>query len=110
MVTVINVQIYRAKNGKSPFSDWLKKLGKTTQAIIDARIARVRAGNFGDSKHIKNSKGLFELRIDLGPGYRVYYGLHGNDLVILLCGGDKTSQDRDIEKAKTYWIEYINHF
>jgi putative addiction module killer protein len=68
------------------------------------RINRLRLGSFGDYKAVGD--GVCELRIDYGPGYRVYFGRHGTEIVILLIGGDKRSQDRDIETAKEYWADY----
>ncbi len=73
------------------------------KAAIDARIARLRAGNFGDSKSV--GKAVSESRIDFGPGYRIYYGVAGDD-IILLCGGDKSSQDSDIQRAQSFWKDY----
>ena len=73
------------------------------RAKVRARIGRIRLGNFGDSKRIGD---VFELRIHTGPGYRVYYGREGRRCVILLCGGDKGSQGRDIRRAESYWGEY----
>jgi putative addiction module killer protein len=85
--------------------EWLTRL-KDHNAIVavDKRIARMRLGNLGDRKHIGG--GVHELRIHYGPGYRVYYGLDGETVVILLCGGDKGSQQRDIARAKRYWDNY----
>jgi putative addiction module killer protein len=71
MIPKIDIQIYRTKTGKVAFSDWLRKLDKSTQAIIDTRIARVRGGNFGDCKRLSGANGLFELRINFGPGFRI---------------------------------------
>lgn len=107
MVPKLDIQIYRTKTDKIPFSDWLKKLDNGTQAIIDTRIARVRGGNLGDCKRLSGTEGLFELRINFGPGYRIYYGVHGDKIIIILCGGNKQSQDRDIIKAKEYWQDYL---
>ncbi len=104
----IDVRIYRTKTGKTTFSEWLKQLDKTTQAIIDTRIARVRGGNFGDCKRLTGADGIHELRIDFGPGFRVYFGKDGDTIIILLCGGDKRSQNRDIRKAKEYWQDYLS--
>jgi putative addiction module killer protein len=69
-----------------------------------ARLARVRHGNLGDRKSV--GEGVSELRVDYGPGYRVYLGQKGQTLVVLLCGGDKRTQDRDIRLAKQYWHEF----
>lgn len=81
------------------FSDWLGSLrDRRARARIVTRLARLADGNFGDHKSVKG--GVFELRIDYGPGYRVYLFQRGKELVILLCGGDKRTQDADIAKAK----------
>lgn len=99
------VRIYLTKEGNAPFSKWLNQLQDTqTKGIIRARINRVRLGNFGDCRSL--GEGIFEFRIDYGPGYRIYFGQEGQELVILLCGGDKSSQRRDIETAKTCWADY----
>ena len=71
---------------------------------VDARLTRVRAGNFGDHKRV--AKGVYELRVDRGPGLRIYYGLCGADLVVLLGGGAKGTQHADIKKAKKAWGRY----
>ncbi len=73
-------------------------------ARILARLARVRQGNLGDCRTVGD--GVSELRVDYGPGYRVYFGQKGQTLVVLLCGGDKQSQVRDIRLAKQFWQEY----
>jgi len=81
------------------FKEWIRGLNdRISQAIINARIRRVSAGNFGDTKLIRNN--IFELRIDFGPGFRVYFTKRKNVIVILLCGGDKSTQSKDIEKAE----------
>lgn len=71
---------------------------------IRQRIARIRLGNLGDARSV--GEGVQELRIHFGPGYRVYFGRDGDAVVILLCGGDKGSQDRDVARAHEYWREY----
>jgi len=88
-------------NGKIPFESWYDKLDKLWQRAIDARLTRLAVGNFGDHKPV--GAGVFELRVPKGPGLRVYYGLRGNELVVLIGGGDKSTQKRDIEKAKELW-------
>lgn len=99
------VQIYVAHNGKAPFTQWMHSLRDTqTKARILTRIDRVRLGNLGDCESV--GTGVYEMRIHFGPGYRVYFGLHGAEVVLLLCGGDKSSQTRDIEMAKSYWREF----
>ena len=85
-------------NGKVPFENWYDKLDSLLQRAIDARITRLAVGNFGDHKSVGD--GVFELRIPKGPGLRVYYGLKGTEIVVLIGGGDKGSQRKDIQKAK----------
>lgn len=104
MIKIINYQL--KNNHKEPISEWLDDLDMKTQSIIYTRLDRVSLGNFGDCKQIKNGGGVWELRIDFGPGYRIYFGRNGVELVILLLGGSKGSQDRDIKKAKKYWTDY----
>lgn len=86
---------------KAPFSDWLNTLDRPVKARIMTRLDRLRRGNVGDTKSV--GEGVFELRISFGPGYRVYYGRLGEAIVILLCGGDKGSQARDIATAHMLW-------
>ena len=96
------------QNGVVPFDDWFDSLrDRRMQAAVDSRLARVRAGNFGDCKSVGG--GVFELRIALGPGLRVYYGLHGRQVVVLLGGGDKSTQTRDIRRAQQLWKEFVKH-
>ena len=97
--------IYRTKDKKEPFTDWLRHLkDQRAKQLIQARLARLRLGNLGYCKSVGN--GVFELKLDFGPGYRIYIGQDGSQIVILLCGGDKSSQDADIKKARTYWQDY----
>ena len=103
-MSLIKVSIYSTETGKSPFLEWLYDLDTKTRTIIRSRIDRVSLGNFGDSKPIKGVTGLRELRINHGPGYRVYFGLKGMTVILILLGGDKSSQQRDITKAKEYWL------
>ena len=99
------IRIYQTKNGREPFNEWLDSIRDTnTQDRIQARIARLEDGNMGDCKSV--GEGVFELRLHFGRGYRIYFGQIGNTIVILLSGGDKSSQKRDIVEAKTYWLEY----
>jgi len=81
------------------FKDWMRGLkDRIAQTIINARIRRISAGNFGDAKSVGD--GVSELRVNYGPGYRVYYTKRGQEIIVLLCGGDKSTQNRDIEIAK----------
>ncbi|NJO39317.1 MAG: type II toxin-antitoxin system RelE/ParE family toxin [Cyanobacteria bacterium CRU_2_1] len=99
------IQLYLTSDGRVPFIEWLDTLKNIkAQTVINKRLDRVRLGNLGDFKSV--GAGVFELRIDFGPGYRVYFGQVGSTLVLLLCGGDKSSQDRDILKAREYWQDY----
>jgi putative addiction module killer protein len=96
---------YLTASGRDVFGDWLSRLRDArTRAKIVARIDRLSAGNFGDVKALRD--GLFELRIDWGPGYRVYYALAGRSCVLLLCGGDKRKQVSDIKRALEYLKDY----
>src|SRR2546423_10434278 len=99
------VVAFRARDGQVPFERWLDDLNdKRAAARVLARLARIRQGNLGDCKPV--GEGVSELRVDYGPGYRVYFGQQGLTLVVLLCGGDKKTQDRDIRLAKQYWQEF----
>jgi putative addiction module killer protein len=84
------------------YINWLKKLKDTTARIsVVRRVTRIEQGNFGDHKFCRN--GVWELRIDVGAGYRVYYAIAGKQVVLLLCGGDKGTQEADIRQACEYW-------
>lgn len=100
------VVILQLPNGKIPYEKWYDKLDLLLQRAVDARLTRVMVGNFGDHKPVGG--GVFELRIPKGPGLRVYYGLKGNQLVVLIGGGDKSSQRRDIDKARALWRDWLN--
>jgi len=105
MENIVEVRHYVASSGKDVFDSWLTQLADSrAQAKIAARIDRLAAGNFGDCKPLR--KGVYELRIDWGPGYRVYYALLGRDRVLLLCGGDKRSNLPNIERAIRYLRDY----
>ena len=101
------VKLYVDQNSREPFAKWLDGLRDAkARRSISRRIEALEYGHYGDVKPVGN--GVSELRIFSGPGYRVYFGEEGNDIVILLCGGDKDSQSRDIKTAHTYWKEYKN--
>jgi putative addiction module killer protein len=96
---------YLTADGRIPFREWLASLAdRTARARIAARVQRLAAGNFGDCKAL--SGGVWELRIDHGPGYRVYYARAGERLILLLVGGDKRRQQADIETALGYWADW----
>jgi putative addiction module killer protein len=82
----------------------VEELAFSIQKIILKKVKRIALGNFGDTKSLGD--GVYELRIDIGPGYRVYYGLDGKTVVLLLSGGDKSTQIKDIKQAKEYWNDY----
>src|SRR5579863_6392078 len=98
------VLYYKTVLGVFPFREWRSGItDDETRGIVDARIARLRGGNFGDSEPIGG--GASENKIDFGPGYRIYYGID-SIRVILLCGGDKSTQDADIRRSRDYWKDY----
>jgi putative addiction module killer protein len=98
--------LYVTGDGKKPFDEWLWRLKDLkAKARIIHRLDRAAIGNFGKYRDLRS--GVLELKEDFGPGYRIYFGLDGDDLIILLIGGDKGSQDRDILKAKEYWTDYL---
>jgi len=98
------VKEYLAQGGTNPYRDWLETLDSPVKQRIQARILRFESGNLGDVKAL--GEGIFEARIDFGPGYRIYFGREGNVVVLLLCGGDKSSQGKDILRAKEFWKQY----
>ena len=101
------LEIYEREDGSRPYTEWLKSIrDKRTLNRIDQRVRRIEQGNFGDHKSVKGAPGIWELRLFWGPGYRVYIAEDGDTIVILLCGGDKSSQDEDIERAKEHWTDY----
>lgn len=100
----LSILEYQTADGTFPYQSWLKSLDKKAAATVAARVNRLRIGNFGDWKRV--GEGAFELRIDFGPGYRVYFGRDGNTVVVLLCGGTKRSQTADIKRAIKNWSDY----
>jgi len=99
------LEYYQQENGAVPFRDWLRDLrDMRAEARIRARLTRVRAGNFGTIRALGD--GVSELKIDYGPGYRVYYAMSGKTVVLLLIGGDKSTQKKDIQAAKNFWRDY----
>ena len=99
------VLIFEDRSGKRPYLDWLDELDWKTQERILARVARLKFGQFGDFKSL--DEGLYELRLFFGPGYRVYFGEHKGDVVLLLTGGDKSTQSKEIIQAQKYWAIYL---
>lgn len=101
--TILIVE-YQDAAGYSPFGKWLDSLSTQAFAKVSAVVARMELGNFGDVKPV--GEGVSERRIKFGPGYRVYFGQDGDTLVILLGGGTKRRQQKDIAEAKAAWAEY----
>jgi len=104
-VPEITVLVYKAANGREPFRDWADSLDKTAAQAVAARINRLMSGNFGDWKAVGD--GVYELRIQYGAGYRVYFGRDDRTMVILLNGGSKRSQAADIRQAIRNWRDYV---
>lgn len=99
------IQHYVSRSGHDLFLTWRGRLRDVRAGVaVDRRIIRLISGNFGDHKFCEG--GVWELRIDVGQGYRVYYAIDGHRLVLLLCGGDKSSQSSDIEHAVEYWQDW----
>ncbi|MCP5227510.1 type II toxin-antitoxin system RelE/ParE family toxin [Accumulibacter sp.] len=96
---------YQAEDGRDPFKEWLAGLAdRRARARVAVRVQRMAAGNFGDHKPL--SDGVWELKIDHGPGYRVYYAQAGRRVLLLLVGGDKRRQQVDIATAVRYWQDW----
>ena len=104
-LSVHEIRHYLTQNGKDVYGEWRRLLRDTKARIaIDRRVNRMELGNFGDRKFCRD--GVWELRIDVGPGYRVYYAIAGTQVVLLLCGGDNRTQDTDIDRACEYWLDW----
>src|SRR5438034_11495722 len=91
-------------DGRNPFREWLNDLDASVRARIQARVFRFETGNLGDHKVVGG--GVWEARLDFGPGYRIYFGKDVPALILLLVGGDKSSQAKDIAKAQAFWKAY----
>lgn len=102
---MLAVYRYQTADGIEPITQWMSGLRDSKiRARIEVRLARLAAGNFGDYKSVR--EGVMELRIDCGPGYRVYFARPGDAVVLLLCGGDKHKQNTDIRLAIEYWQDF----
>lgn len=96
---------YQQEDGCEPYTEWFRSLrDRLAKARIESRLRQIQSGNLGDSKPV--GEGVTELRVHVGAGYRVYCGQHGQRWVILLCGGDKGSQQMDIARAKALWADW----
>ncbi len=99
------IEYYITREGKKPFNAWLEGLKDVTgRAKIRVKLDRARLGSLGDYRSV--GEGVHELRVDYGPGYRIYFAIEGRRLLLLLLGGDKSRQQRDIATAKEYWQDY----
>lgn len=102
---MFEIRRYRTAEGTEPFTVWLSRFrDRQAQARILVRLERLELGSFGDCKFLRN--GVSELRVDWGPGYRVYFGRDERTVVVLLCGGDKRGQGTDVRKAVALWQDY----
>lgn len=104
---IYHLKIYQTSEGRQPFKEWREKLKKKDpRAVlkINSTLDKAENGNFSDHKFERG--GVWEMRIDYGPGYRLYYSVENQDIVLLLVGGDKTTQTRDINKAIEYLKDY----
>ena len=104
LYSVLDVRYFVTEEGASPFAEWLASLDPLARAKVATAIARMEQGNLSNVKSVGH--GVLECRIDFGPGYRVYFGRDGEVLVILLTGGTKKRQQRDIETASKFWQAY----
>lgn len=99
------VVVYADENGKEPYTDWLTSLkDEKIRERIRVRVRRLEVGLYGDCESV--GEGVLELRLFFGAGYRIYFAEEDGNIVVLLCGGDKSSQKRDIKMAKAYWQEH----
>lgn len=104
-----SIRIYRSRNGKEPFVEWMDSIKNfAAVAQVNNRVKRLILGQRGDYKRV--GKGVFELRIHFGPGYRVYFAEYGKEVVILLLGGDKGTQKQDIKQAISYWQDFKERY
>lgn len=99
------VDYYSTLSGKQPAREWLLGVKDVlTQAVLFKRIRQAGKGNFGKTRHVGD--GVSELKINFGPGYRIYYGIYRDELILILMGGNKSTQQKDIRKARAYWLEW----
>ncbi len=103
---MVELVVYVTEEGKTPFDDWFTKLDTAAALKVRTALARFETGNLGNVKPV--GRGVSERRITCGPGYRVYFGQDSDKLMILLCGGTKKRQSKDIEQAKAFWDDYKN--
>ena len=99
------VKEYITKQGRRPFQRWFRRLTTDQSTRVQSALMRVSEGLLRDTRHV--GEGVYELRLHTGPGYRIYFGMDGKDLIILLIGGDKSSQQRDIDRAQGFWRAHL---
>ena len=104
LLGMVDIRYYVSASGDEPFADWFADVEAVARAKVTRAIARIEQGNFSNVKAV--GEGVMEYRIDFGPGYRIYFGRDGDTLVILLTGGTKKRQQRDIDAAHAYWRDY----
>lgn len=104
-IAPIFVYYYQTSSGRCPFKDWFDSLDERIQQFVDARLTRVRRGLLGKNRNLGG--GVWELKFDVGPGHRIYYGRDGKAIVILLRAGHKKSQSRDINAAREHLADYL---
>ena len=102
---MIELRFYVLEDGSSPFEEWFAELDGVAAAKVTVALARLEQGNFSSAKPVGG--GVIEYRIDWGPGIRVYFGREGDQMIILLAGGSKRRQQKDIESAKRRWADYL---
>jgi putative addiction module killer protein len=99
------IQNYTTEDGREPFSEWINELRDMQARVkIEKRLNQVAQGNLGNYRSV--GEGVCEFKINFGPGYRIYFGQMGSIIIIILCGGDKSSQEQDILKAREFWKDY----
>lgn len=101
---IYTIELYSGQRGKIPFNEWLEDQDRTTRSFIRAKLDRISCGNFSSCKVLR--AGISEIKIDIGPGFRIYYSLIGIKIILILCAGTKKTQTKDIEKALDYLTEY----
>ena len=101
---MVEIKEYLDNQGSSPFAKWFNRLNAAAATKVSTGLYRLESGNFSNVKGV--GAGVFEYKIDFGPGYRIYFGKDGDQLVILLAGGTKQRQDADIKAAHMYWQDY----
>ena len=99
------IREYITEQGRNPFQRWFRKLTKQQANRVNTALSRMITGQLQDTKHV--GEGVYELRLHMGPGYRIYFGRDGARLIILLIGGDKSSQQRDIRRSQGFWRAHL---